>query len=148
VSTYNYILDELVAYLSTFASPPLFSALGSGSNFFVGIIPDTPDVVTTLFEYEGKEPQYVMGNSSLPAITKPHLQVLCRDITYQNSRDQCESVVRILEQVTNQSIKANVSSTPTLYYRIERIQDPFLFHRDSRRRVYFACNMAVQRQPS
>jgi len=144
---YNYLLDEMVAYVEA-NTGQLFGPASQGTNLFVGFIPDDPDTVTTMFEYEGKPPDYVFGASqALPAITKPHLQVMTRDVVYQNSRDQCESVVRLLEQICNQVIIGGTGAS-TLYYRVMRIHDPFLFHRDAKRRVYFACNMEVERQPS
>ena len=72
----------------------------------------------------------------------PRIQVVSRDPTAPNARDQCEGVVRALETVCNATLNT------TLYFRIARLQDPFLLHRDAARRVYYACNLEVERQPS
>lgn len=158
---YNYLLDEVTTYvvntsnasiggqnpLTYYASQS--TQMTEGTNTFVGFVPDDPDVTTSFYEYEGRDPEYVFGaGNSLPVITRPHLQIVCRDQYYEYARDQCESVVRLLEQIVNQQLSAATGQGYTLYYRINRIQDPFLFSRDKKRRVYFACNMDVERQPS
>lgn len=140
----TFLLDDLCqVYL-----PAQSLSLTFGTNLFAGLMPDAnnnaeiPDAVTAISEFPGEAPEYLMGPSSLPAWTIPHIQVLSRNPSYTGARATCDAIVRALEKVVNQTINT------TYYERIERLQDPFFLHRDVNRRVFFACNMKVMRTPS
>lgn len=134
----TYLLDDMQIYVASNVGGLTF-----GTNLFVGAFPDTPDTVTALFEYSGMAPEYVMGPSTLPAIAQPHLQVVTRDPTYPGARDQCETVARALEEICNQTVNG------TYYLRVARLQDPFFMQRDAvKRRIFFACNFEIMREPS
>lgn len=135
----TYILDDLAQVFL----PAAGLGLIFGTNLYAGLMPDHPDVASTLFEYPGAKPEYVMGAANpLPAIAHPRVQVVSRNPDYQAGRDVIEQIVRTLEAVCNQTING------TYYERIERLQDPFLMHRDTSRRCFFACNVDVARTPS
>lgn len=137
--TTTYLLDDIETYIvADVATNYTF-----GTNLFAGLMPDTPDKCSVLFEYEGGAPDYVFGASnSLPAISYPHLQVVSRDTSYAGSRTDANTICALLEGIVNQTING------TFYFRIARLQDPFFMHRDKvKNRVYFACNYEVFRQP-
>lgn len=137
--TTTYLLDDMSGFLAA-------AGLGLTEmvNLYASMLPDAPDMVVTLFEYAGLPPEYVMGaDNPLPAISRPDLQVVARDVSYPAARATCEGATRALETICNQTING------TYYERVERNQDPFFMKRDSvRNRVYFVCNFSVMRSPS
>jgi hypothetical protein len=139
MTTTTYLLDDMVVYLEGYSPPFGFT----DENLMEGWLPDQPDAVVALFEYNGLVPIYTMGPQTLPQIGQPHLQVVVRDVTYTGARDTCEGVTRALEGITNEVVNT------TFYQRVSRLQDPFFMHRDAvKNRVYFACNFEVMRTPS
>lgn len=137
----TYLLDDLAGFLAGYNAGAL--GLTIGVNLFKGLLPNTAGTTVALFEYPGSEPDYVMGAANpLPAVSHPRLQVLARDIAYSDGRSTVEQSVRALETIVNATING------TYYLRAARIQDPFLLHRDARRRTYFACNVDVEVTPS
>jgi hypothetical protein len=137
----SLLLDDIALYLQEF---PL--GLTFGSNLFAGLMPNAPyapDDCVAIYESSGMAPEYVMGaQQPNPAISRPELQVVVRSAKYQPGRITIEQIAQVLEGVVNQEING------TFYERLERIQEPFLMHRDAARRTYFACNFAVMRSPS
>ncbi len=117
-------------------------SLTFGTNLFGGIMPTNPDACTAVFEYSGGAPQFVMGSSNpSPAISMPNVQVLVRvnEDSYLTGRALIANVAKKLELITNTSVNS------TLYFRVQRRQDPFMLHRDPSRRVYFCCNFDVEK---
>lgn len=134
-----FMLDDMAEYLD--ANPA--NDLTSGSNLRVGLMPDQPDSTTAIFEYSGLPPTYLYGPRTLPAISNPSLQIICRDVSYVTARAQCFLITEELEAITNLTVNGNY------YERVSRKQDPFFLKRDSVRfRVYFACNFDVSFEPS
>jgi hypothetical protein len=136
----TYVLDDLASSFLPSYTPSL--SLAFGTNLFAGLMPNSPDECVALFEYPGGPPDYVFGPDSLPAISSPRIQVLVRDTKYALGRPLIENVVRALETIVNQTVNG------TYYERVERLQEPYLLHRDAARRVFFACNLHVMRTPS
>lgn len=135
MTTHTFLLDDIAAMLS--ANPG--NDLDSGTNLFIGLMPDQPDTATSVFEYDGSPPVYTMGPITTPAISQPHLQIVCRDVTYIAARAQCNLLTTEIEG-------ADVTYNGTYYERVARLQDPFFMHRDTvKNRVYFACNFEIMK---
>jgi Bacteriophage minor capsid protein len=134
------LYDMATVFLPAYNSGSL--SLTFGTDLFAGLMPNSPDNCVTLFEYPGEAPEYTMGPTSLPAISKPRLQVLVRNLDYMTGRAQIEAVVSALETICNETINS------TLYERVARTQEPSFLHRDAARRIFFVANMEVQRSPT
>ena len=132
------ILDDLNVFLAAY-TPTL--NLVPNTNFFGGLMPNSPDDATALFEYPGEPPTYTMGTQPTPVISHPRIQILCRSVSYATGRALIEAIVRALETIMNTTVNG------VYYERIERVADPALLHRDAARRTFFSANMAVMRSP-
>jgi hypothetical protein len=140
----TYLLEDMAEYIAANTS------YVGGTNLFASLIPDDIEgLVVGIFEYQGQPPQYVMGAANpLPAISNPHLQVVVRadpmdsGDAYPNAMADATTICEALETIVNETVNG------TLYFRVARLQDPFLMDRDARRRIYIACNYEVMRQPS
>jgi hypothetical protein len=141
--TTTYLLDDMMVWLEA------NTEFVPGTDLFEGLVPqragtDTPDVVVSLFEYAGPQPDYTFGPATLPAIAHPRIQVITRGASedYVTARNNCETIVRSLEQIVNTTVNT------TGYLRVARLQEPFMAFRDAARRVFFSCNLEVMRIPS
>ncbi len=76
-----------------------------GTNIFLGILPESPDVCIGVFEYEGLAPIFTMGTAGIE-IDKPSVQVLFRATKddYLTARDAADSSRILLSAVANQTI--------------------------------------------
>ena len=134
----TFLLDDICAvYL-----PTAGLSLTFGTNLFAGLLPDQPDNAVSVFEYPGEMPEYTMGPNTLPVWSMPRAQVVVRNLSYPAGRSIIEDIARALEAMTNQTINS------ASYLRVERLQDPFLMHRDNSRRVFFAVNFRIHRVPN
>lgn len=133
------VLEDMIVFLTG-------AGLGFtlGTNLHASIIPDSPDSVVAIFEYAGQPPDYVFGGRTLPAFSKPHVQVVTRGAAEDGltPRTTIESVGRALEGIINQTING------TYYERVERVAEPSLLERDVNRRALWVWNFAVTRTPT
>ena len=120
---------------------PAGLSLVLGTNLFADLMPDSPDIATCVYGYGGEAPEFTFGPSNLPTFSRPHIQVCHRNTDSMAGLTFLESVVRALET-------ANATINGSLYERIERIQEPFMSHRDAARRTYRKCNLAVTLTPT
>jgi len=75
-----------------------------GTNLFLSLLPDSPDVCVSLYESSGGEPRYVMSVSG-QVVDQPNLQVICRATRddYPTARDKAETIRQLLEDVVGLS---------------------------------------------
>ena len=76
-----------------------------GTNLFLAVMPDDPDVMTCVYETGGNPTVQVMGPSAW-AIDRPTLQVLCRAGVgdYPVARDAAAAIRALLAAVTEQTL--------------------------------------------
>lgn len=77
-----------------------------GTDLFLQFMPDTPDLCTALYEYDGMPPDETMGAGTVPAIEKPRLQVKCRAAKddYPAARDRVKAARALLCAVHDQTL--------------------------------------------
>lgn len=76
-----------------------------GTNLFLAVMPESPDVVTCVYETAGFAPQFTMGSAAL-AVDQPGLQVICRAARgdYPGARDKADAIRRLLGAVTETTL--------------------------------------------
>lgn len=129
------LLADLGAYLVT-------NGLGTlGTDIHLGILRDSPDVATGLFELPGGLSLDTMESTGRPSIITPRLQVLTRAASedYEASKARADAVWDLLTRVVNQTING------TYYVRIEATDTPAPLDRDDDKRVLFVANYRVHR---
>lgn len=93
----NTILEAVGNKLAT-------DGLGTlGTNIFLSLMPDTPDVCLTVYEYSGLAPLDTFGASVTVALDRPSIQVMTRATRndYVTARDKAVDVRNALAKVSN-----------------------------------------------
>jgi hypothetical protein len=77
-----------------------------GTNIFLSLMPDTPDVCIAVYEYEGLPPLDTFGASVTVALDRPSIQVMTRASRndYVTGRDKAVDVRNSLAKISNQSL--------------------------------------------
>ena len=110
-----------------------------GTNLFLSLLPETPDVATVLIENGGTTGQYTLGGDGLPQWENQSLQFIHRNTVYSTGRTAADLIYRTLTAISNETINSNS------YLRVEALGVPEVFQRDDSRRVLFTCNFDVMR---
>ena len=76
-----------------------------GTDLFLAVMPDSPDVMTCVYETGGGVPDQVMGPSAW-VIDRPSFQVLCRagQGDYPTARDAAAAIRALLGAVIEQDV--------------------------------------------
>jgi hypothetical protein len=76
-----------------------------GTTLFLGVMPESPDVLVAVYETSGSSPQFTMG-SAATAIDAPSLQVICRGSVgdYPTARDKAVTLRTYLGSLANVTI--------------------------------------------
>jgi hypothetical protein len=77
-----------------------------GTNIFLSLMPDTPDVCVAVYEYAGLAPLDTFGASVTVALDRPSIQVMTRASRndYVTGRDKAVDVRNSLAKISNQSL--------------------------------------------
>ena len=128
------ILDDIGAYINTNTS------LTIGTDFFLSLLPESPDNCVALFEEGGTAPLFTLGSTNTPQIERPQLQVIVRNTSYSTGASTARTVYLLLTAIVNQTINSNY------YQRVEAVATPALFQRDENRRSLFTVNFDVYKE--
>lgn len=114
-----------------------------GVDMFLAFMPDTPDLVTCLFEYAGSGPVDLFGNDTLPAWDRISVQVRVRgeDRGYLAAHAKATEVFKVLTKISNETIEGGE------YFRVSKINGPYLMAVDQQDRPIIAQNFEVWRKP-
>jgi hypothetical protein len=71
-----------------------------GTNLFLAVMPESPDVMTCVYETVGLAPQFTMGTAAV-AVDQPGLQVICRSARgdYPAARNKADAIRLLLGAV-------------------------------------------------
>jgi len=77
-----------------------------GTNIFLSLMPDTPDLCTAVYEYSGLSPLDTFGASVTVALDRPSIQVMTRAgrNDYVAARDRAVNVRNSLAKISNQTL--------------------------------------------
>lgn len=93
------ILEAVGDYLNS------ASVAVQGTNLFLAVMPETPDVCVAVYENSGNRPTFTMGAAPW-AIDRPLIQVICRAGRgdYPTARDKAEQIRALLGAVVDQTM--------------------------------------------
>jgi hypothetical protein len=128
------LLDAIAQYLEG-------QGLGTvGTDIFKGIMPDSPDFCSAIFEYGGSSPVRAMAaNAGSMLAENPSFQVCTRsnrmgsNNAYPTARNKVEALYTALD-----GYSGNLSGTS--YYWIEAVSSPAYLTTDENGRYLFVCN--------
>jgi len=129
-------LPEIGTYL---AANVTNVSLTLGTNLFLGRLPETPDTCVAVIETAGQSAVEAMGGSTLPAYTRPRVQVLVRAVAYSDASDLAEDIYKKMQLIDNESLSG------VRYLRADGLQSPFYLDRDMEERAVFSCNYQTLR---
>lgn len=77
----------------------------AGTNLFIGLMPDKPDLCVAIYEYAGAPPLEVLSDNTA-TLERPSIQVMTRAARndYPTARALAESVRNLLTDITNETI--------------------------------------------
>jgi len=77
----------------------------SGTNLFIGILPETPDVCIGVYEYAGAQPLEVMVDNDA-TLERPSIQIIVRASRndYPTARNLIKNVRDVLTDITDETI--------------------------------------------
>ena len=124
------MLTDIHAYLT---------ANGQSTNLYIGSLPDSPDVVVGLFQYQGRQPEEVLEVAGVRR-ERPGLQVQVRSSpnAYADAEARAYAIYDLL-QVANATLGSGY------YQQVRPFGSPFLLVRDQNRRAVIATNYLVTR---
>ena len=117
-----------------------------GTNLFKSIVPDSPDVASSIFEYGGTGPIKTMANAPGQAVAEqPSFQIQCRGAR-ENVTSSAYSTARILANNIMKSLDGYTGTiNATKYFWIEAISSPYFLKRDENGRPYIAIDFDCQK---
>lgn len=109
----------------------------------LGVMPDKPDVMTTLLEYPGPQDDAGFGSAG-SRYEHPRMQIVVRGAPddYQAARLQAEKIRQALAGVQGQTLSG------TLYLMVKPLTSPFPMGEDVNKRPRIACNYQVDKELS
>lgn len=131
MSDANLLLD-LVTYLTIYASDVVTA---DGTDIFRDWVPDSPDNLVSLNEYEGM-------SSSISNADNRSIQVLVRNTSYETARKNIWKIYNLLYDPENE-VKIIDDITATRWVIISAKQPPFSLPRSDDGRAIFIFNMGV-----
>lgn len=134
-------LDEIAAKLATLGVGTV------GTSIHKGMMPETPNVCTAVYEYGGAPPEFGFGAAGLDRET-PAVQIVCRGEPqdYATPRATAETAYAGLAAVECATLSGG--GTSALYLTIHPQQSPFLLKRDANERVYVCFNCLCEKELS
>lgn len=109
---------------------------GIESNIFMGSMPDTPDSLICIYNTGGFDPVRTLKNDLF--LQQPTFQIMLRDSTYQNGYERCNSIINVLDGITNNTINGH------FYLSIMQSGDILPLGDDSKKRKLFSINFNTQ----
>jgi hypothetical protein len=130
-------VSDLAAYLAAY-SPSL--SLTVGTNFFRYGFQPSPDVQSTLVEYQGGEPEEGFGTDGL-RWERPRLQFATRGIPGDHATPEAKATACwvALGKVQGEALSG------TFYHHARPMQSPFHILTDSNGREWYGFNIDVYR---
>jgi hypothetical protein len=120
------------------------AALGMGtvgSDIWIGMMPERPDVVAVVYESAGQPPETGFSVDGLQ-YESPNVQVVMRGERgdYEGPRTRAETAYKELAKIQAVTLGSN------LYHMVRPVQSPFPLMRDDDARVLVAFNAICKRE--
>lgn len=130
------ILDDAATYLAS--NSTRFTV---GVNLTKGLMPDSPDTVTTLFDTGGSSPLHTFTTSTGTRwAERPGLMIHARSADQQTARANAYAAFTLLDGIHDRGLP---TTTGTHYVEIGAAQSPFLIGRDKNDRYLIGVNFDV-----
>lgn len=131
------LLDDLGDYLTSGSTGV------TGTDIFLGRMPDTPAACTSIAETGGMAPEHAMSTGPGNAVLeRPRVQVLARATTYAAAKTRIKIAEGLLDGLRPRTING------IQYHFASAVQPPFLLQYDSAERPVLAQNFEIHKARS
>lgn len=126
------LLKDIVTYLTTKGV-----IVGDGIDTFRDFVPETPDDIVSITEYQGSPPQ------AFEQVVHRSVQVLVRNKNADIARSKSLEIFRVLQNDILSTDDSRVDFTSERWGQVSLRQTPFRVGTDSSDRVKYAFNMGI-----
>jgi hypothetical protein len=112
------------------------TSIGQGDDVSIGGLPDTPDDVVVLEQYEGLSPIYKHEDTTKPAYERPSIQARTRSFDPEAAQLRAKQLMGAL-------CLTNVTLNGTFYQRVEAITSVIYIGLDTAKRHQYTVNFGV-----
>ncbi len=127
------LLDDVGDYLSTGGL-----GLTSGTNLFLGMLPDKPEQACGIYETGGFFPIHAMAASAGNAVVeRPRIQIVTRSATYQGARQLMHNIYKRLDGLRDVTINS------TRYLYMQAVSSPAQMGLDGSGRPRIVLNVDI-----
>ena len=127
------LLDDMGDYLSTGGL-----GLTTGTNLFLGTLPDSPDTAAAVYETGGFFPIHAMSASAgNAAVERPRIQIVTRAAKYQTARQLMHNIFTRLDGLGDTTINS------TRYLHMTAVSSPAAIGTDPSGRARMVLNLDV-----
>ena len=123
------MIQDIASYIDT-----QVATLTLATNFFIGFLPNSPDMACAIYETTGTD-DLAMGGPVM--VRSADVQVISRGVTYV----EAETLALAVHTVMN---VLNITVSSNKYLALSPIARPALFERDSNDRYLFSGNYEVR----
>lgn len=112
--------------------------LTTGTNLFLGTLPDSPDLAACVYETGGFFPIHAMSASAGMAVAeRPRVQIVTRAMKYQSARQLMHNIFKVLDGANNFTINS------TRYLQITAVSSPAAMGTDASGRARCVLNLDI-----
>lgn len=121
------LLDEVGTYVSANVS-----GLTLGTNLYLSMMPDTPDICAALYSLTTDSPYFTMnGSNSQPVLENPRIQLYVRHSSYATGEALVYTTWKQMTEVSNDTLSG------VNYLRLQALGSPEFLERDDNHNVIF-----------
>lgn len=114
-------------------------SIGQADDISIGGLPDAPDNVVVLEQYEGLGSLYTHDNPEGPAYGRPSLQARARSFDTVWAEDRVNALKKLINLT-------NVVLNGTRYQRVWAITEPIYIGPDEAKRSHWTVNFGVMKE--
>jgi hypothetical protein len=128
-----FLLDDLGDWMSTGSI-----GLTTGTNLFLGTLPDAPDTAAAVYETGGFFPIHAMASGPGSALVeRPRVQVVTRALKYQTARQLMHNIFQRLDGLSSRTIGGS------RYLHITAVSSPAAMGTDASGRARCVTNFDI-----
>ncbi len=121
------LLDEVGTYVSDNVS-----GLTLGTNLYLSMMPDTPDICAALYSLTTDSPYFTMnGSTTQPVLENPRIQLYVRHSSYATGEALIYTTWKQMTEVSDNTLSG------VNYLRLQALGSPEFLERDSNHNVIF-----------
>jgi len=120
------------------------SATAVGTDVFLSLLPDLPDVAIGIVESSGLPPVRTMGNPGPPDVEVASFQITVRGAVddYASARTTANEIYRVFASAGEETINT------VRYLNFEALTSPFSAGYDANERPLIICNYTCHKDPT